>query len=92
MNDKMINLTAETVPCHTRPIIIDAEKCVGCLRCVNVCQVDVLLSPPNGEKAPVAAYPGECWYCGACVMACGTGAIKLRHPLMNRARFVERGR
>ena len=32
---------------------------------------------------------GECWYCGACVMVCPVeGAVSLRHPLMNRAKFV----
>ena len=34
-------------------------------------------------------YPGECYYCGACVMVCPKGAIKLAHPLMNWAKFVE---
>ncbi|RHQ91897.1 hypothetical protein DWX80_16650 [Ruminococcus sp. AF21-3] len=34
-------------------------------------------------------YPGECYYCGACVMVCPTGAVKLAHPLMSRAKFVE---
>ena len=34
-------------------------------------------------------YPGECYYCGACVMVCPKpGAIRLSHPLMNRAKFV----
>ena len=42
------------------------------------------------EKVPpVVAWPGECYYCGACVMVCPRpGALKLSHPLMNRARFV----
>ena len=31
----------------------------------------------------------RCYYCGACVMACPhDGAIRLEHPLMNRAKFV----
>ena len=33
-------------------------------------------------------YPGECYYCGACVMVCPKDAIELVHPLMNRAKFV----
>lgn len=40
-------------------------------------------------KHPIVMYPGECYYCGACVMVCPTGAIKLAHPLMSRAKFVE---
>ena len=38
-------------------------------------------------------YPGECYSCGACVMECpGKGAISLRHPLMNQAKFVPAAR
>ena len=41
------------------------------------------------RQAPIVLYPGECYYCGACVMACPhDGAIRLEHPLMNRAKFV----
>ena len=40
-------------------------------------------------KHPIVMYPGECYYCGSCVMACPVkGAIHLRHPLMNQTRFV----
>jgi NAD-dependent dihydropyrimidine dehydrogenase PreA subunit len=46
---------------------------------------------PNPEKGqpPIVLYPGECWYCGCCVMECPVeGAITLRHPLMNRANWI----
>lgn len=72
-----------------QPLRFDSEKCTGCRRCMEACQVDVLL-PGEPGKHPVAAFPGECWYCGCCVMECPTGAIELRHPLMNRARWVKR--
>ena len=43
----------------------------------------------NTYDNPVVMYPGECYYCGACVMACPVkGAIRLEHPLMNRAKFI----
>ena len=46
-------------------------------------------SSPEKGKHPIVLYPGECYYCGACVMACPhDGAIRLEHPLMNRAKFV----
>jgi NAD-dependent dihydropyrimidine dehydrogenase PreA subunit len=71
------------------PIIIDQDKCIGCNKCVNICQVDVLIPNIKKKKPPVVLYPGECWYCGCCVMECPVeGAIKLRHPLMNRARWI----
>ena len=69
------------------PIQFDGEKCTNCGRCLEVCMIDVMLP---GEKHPIAAYPDECWYCGCCVMECPEGAIRLRHPLMNQTRWVEK--
>ena len=76
--------------CSVRPVIYDQEKCIGCNSCANVCQCDILLPSEKKGEHPVVMYPGECYYCGACVMACPRpGAIRLNHPLMNRAKFVE---
>jgi NAD-dependent dihydropyrimidine dehydrogenase PreA subunit len=70
------------------PIIYDEEKCIGCNRCVEICQVDLLIPNEEKGKPPIVLYPGECWYCGCCVMECPKdGAIKLRHPLMNQAHW-----
>lgn len=77
------------IPSSARPIVFDEALCVGCDRCVNVCQVDIFIPNPEKGKPPVVLYPGECYYCGSCVMACGKkGAIRLVHPLMNQAKFV----
>lgn len=70
------------------PITFDAEKCIGCLRCMEVCQIDVMLPPAEKGQPPVVAYPDECWYCGCCVMECARDAIHLHHPLMNQTRWV----
>ena len=79
----------EIVPCSARPLLFDAEKCIGCGRCAEVCQVDVLVRPEKKGEHPVIAWPGECYYCGSCVMECPVpGALKLQHPLMNVAKFV----
>ena len=76
--------------CSVMPIIYDSDKCVGCNRCVDVCQCDILMPAEQKGENPIVMYPGECYYCGACVMVCPNhGAIKLVHPVMNRARFVE---
>ncbi len=88
MNQKVFSVSEET--CSTMPIIYDPDQCVGCNRCANVCQCDILLPAEKKGEHPLVMYPGECYYCGACVMACpNPGAIRLVHPLMNRARFVE---
>jgi ferredoxin len=44
-------------PC--KAIHINSSLCTGCMRCVEVCRIDVLV--PGGEKGkpPVALYPDE---------------------------------
>lgn len=82
-------LTASVVPCSARPLKFDESLCVGCNRCADVCQVDIMIPNPVRGKHPLVIYPGECYYCGSCVMACpNKGAIFLEHPLMNQAKFV----
>lgn len=82
-------LYASKVPCSANPILYDDKLCIGCNRCVEICQVDVLIPNEKKGKPPIVMYPGECYYCGSCVMECPLkGAIKLQHPLMNRAKFI----
>lgn len=81
--------SAVKIPSSARPIRFDEEKCVGCNRCANICQVDIFIPNPVKGKPPIVLYPGECYYCGSCVMVCpNKGAIELNHPLMNQAKFV----
>ena len=81
---------AEMCGASVAPLRFDETKCIRCLRCVEACQIDVIV-PGEGDALPRALWPGECWYCGACVMECPVpGAVRLRHPLMNRADFVPR--
>lgn len=84
-----IEFKAKAITCSSNPISFDESLCVGCNRCASVCQCDVLVPSKEKGKHPIVMYPGECWYCGACVMECPKkGAIKFSHPLMNRTRFV----
>ena len=85
-----IEFTAEPVSSSAKPLRFDESICVGCNLCVSVCQVDIMIPNPESGKPPIVLYPGECYYCGSCVMACpNKGAIKLQHPLMNQTRFVD---
>lgn len=80
---------ASIVSCSARPIIYDETLCTGCNRCAKVCQVDILVPSVERGKPPIVMYPGECYYCGSCVMECPQeGAITLQHPVMNRAKFI----
>ena len=80
-----IEFEAVSIPSSNRPLRFDEKLCIGCGRCVEACQVDVMIK----GKPPVVLYPGECYYCGGCVMECPCpGAITLVHPLMNQTKFV----
>ncbi len=85
--NKMI---ARPVSCSSNPLTFDDSRCIGCNRCVQICQVDILIPSPEKGKHPIVLYPGECYYCGACVMECPReGAVKLTHPLMNQTKFTD---
>ncbi len=74
-----------------KPLTFNAEICDGCNRCVEVCQVDILIPHPKKGKPPVVVYPGECWYGGCCVAICPKpGAIELNTPLMNRVHWKKK--
>lgn len=81
-------MKAEIIMSSNHPLRFDAKKCIGCNRCLEACQVDVMVPSEKG-KHPIVMFPGECWYCGACVMECPKqGAIRLVHPIMNQTRFT----
>ncbi len=81
---------ARPVSSSCNPITFDEKQCVGCNRCVSICQVDILIPSKSKGEPPIVLYPGECYYCGACVMECPReGAIQLSHPIMNRTKFTD---
>lgn len=51
---------------------VDADKCIGCGECVEVCPVEVF--ELEDEKA-VPANADECLGCESCVEVCEQGAI-----------------
>lgn len=54
-------------------IRIDAETCVGCNQCVEVCPGS-LIALGEDRKAAIR-YPRDCWGCMSCVKACRFDAI-----------------
>ena len=74
----MSKMKVEVIPCSATPLIYDEEECIGCNACAEICQCDIILPNPEKGKPPIVMFPGECYYC----------ALRLQHPVMNRAKFV----
>ncbi|MCP4709145.1 MAG: ferredoxin family protein [Planctomycetes bacterium] len=75
-------------PATFAPLTFDAAVCNGCNRCVEVCQVDILIPNVQKGKPPIVLYPGECWYGGTCVEVCPRpGAISLNSLSINRVQW-----
>lgn len=53
-------------------VVVDADKCVGCSECVDVCPVEVY-ELVDGKSNPVNA--DECLGCESCVEVCEANAI-----------------
>jgi NAD-dependent dihydropyrimidine dehydrogenase PreA subunit len=63
------------------PPIIDADKCIACGECVDICTEDVFYGSKPGE-VPTVTYPKECVHFSGCVYVCPVpGAVRLRIPL-----------
>ena len=86
MHNKKIFVASESK--ITNPITFNPDICIGCKKCIDICQVDVFIPNPEKSKPPIVLYPEECWYCGCCVAECPKpGAIQLNIPLMNRVHW-----
>ncbi|MGB5749228.1 MAG: response regulator [Desulfobacterales bacterium] len=81
------------------PNWVDADRCIGCGECVDVCAVEVpddfnaglanrkaiYLPVPHAIPNPYVIDPVACTRCGACVEICPTQAIQL--PAQERGGF-----
>jgi len=67
-----------------RPVI-DADRCDGCGRCVEVCPLDILVPAESGVPEPIGE--AHCFACGQCVAVCPLEAIS--HPAMKPEHFRE---
>lgn len=54
------------------PPTIDAKKCIGCNKCVEICPTKTL-EMKDGKA--VVAHPENCVECHACESVCPSGAI-----------------
>lgn len=53
---------------------IDADKCIACGDCINLCQMDAMVSVNNHTEV----LNNRCIGCGVCLNACATDAISLK--------------
>jgi NADPH-dependent glutamate synthase beta subunit-like oxidoreductase len=83
--------TPRYVPAHRAQTTVDPlydrdfELCIGCLRCVRICQEvqkdDVLGAVWKDDRVRIGTIGGatlaeaNCRFCGACVQICPTGAL-----------------
>ena len=49
----MKDFKAREIPCSAEPLLFDENLCIGCNRCVNVCQVDIMIPAPEKGHPPV---------------------------------------
>lgn len=56
-------------------IKIDYDECLGCLKCVEACNNNVLISL---DEKPVVSSPNDCVYCLRCEEECSVDALKHR--------------
>ncbi len=76
-----------------RHIYFNADVCMGCNTCVDVCMCDALEANPVQGEPPVERYPDECWFCGCCVTHCprsAEGAIEIVTPFPMRGAFLKK--
>ncbi|MDR2598217.1 MAG: 4Fe-4S binding protein [Holosporales bacterium] len=58
-------------------LTFDAEKCVGCKMCSEICPSRAIQVQVPGKHE---YNPRKCCYCGLCQSACRFGAIKFSNP------------
>jgi len=58
---------------------IDYSRCTACLRCYDLCPMDVF-TVDEKTNLPKVTYAEECWTCGVCWMECPKRAIEFTLP------------
>lgn len=56
---------------------VEADKCVGCSTCAQVCVGDAIHLQEQEEGVRLIVWHGRCTFCGLCAYYCPTGALEL---------------
>jgi coenzyme F420-reducing hydrogenase delta subunit len=60
---------------HSRKVVYDTQKCVGCDKCIFICPYDAIKA--ETFATPKVLYE-ECKGCGACALVCPHSAIEIK--------------
>jgi MinD superfamily P-loop ATPase len=74
--------------------VINADKCIGCMKCQNICRFSAIAlnGPANHHvKKTYLVDPIACEGCGVCLQVCPIGAIELK-PSINGQWFISETR
>ncbi len=72
----MTILSKETLEVEGAIANIDDNLCIGCGRCVSLCEYGAI---EKDEKGVARAIEVLCKGCGTCAVTCPTGAITMEH-------------
>jgi len=64
---------------------VNQDTCIGCGKCVNVCQVDNMEMSPS--RKPVWKHTGRCMTCMACYHVCPRHAISYNGMTKNKGQY-----
>jgi hydrogenase-4 component H len=71
-------------------VSVDAEKCIGCGGCANVCTPRaIVVSDPSQETRVIEFFLERCTYCARCAEVCSEKAITVTEEFETATRDVE---
>ena len=70
-------------------LVIDQDRCNGCLACVRSCPARALTFRRRASQVELVWSPGQCIFCGCCHAVCPQGAVRHNEILPRFSNEVE---